>query len=219
MVEKSLAEQIAMQLRRDILRGKLAPGAALKERDHAEEIGVSRTPMREAIRILAKEGLVELRPARSPIVAKPSLKQLTDNIEVLNALELLSAELACTRASDAEIRHICTLQDKLEALYNGGKDRPVRSFEADMNFHIAIVKASANPVLADSHRAILARLWRVRFLSANRHRSRALVIEQHRAIVAGLQARDPDAVRRSLGVHLERLLTNVREDNSDADEI
>ncbi|MEQ9673915.1 MAG: winged helix-turn-helix domain-containing protein, partial [Roseovarius indicus] len=69
MAEGILAEQIANQLRRDILRGKLAPGASIKERDNAAEMGVSRTPMREAIRILAQDGLVILRPARSPIVA------------------------------------------------------------------------------------------------------------------------------------------------------
>ena len=67
MAEHSLPDQIADELRRDILRGRLVPGDAIKERDNATEMGVSRTPLREAVRILAKEGLVDLRPARSPI--------------------------------------------------------------------------------------------------------------------------------------------------------
>ena len=103
LTEASLPEQIAAQLRRDILSGKFPPGSPMKERDNAAEMGVSRTPMREAIRILAKEGLVVLRPARSPIVAQLTLKQISDNIEVLTALELLAADLACQNGSDSQV--------------------------------------------------------------------------------------------------------------------
>lgn len=205
----TLPEQIAAQLRREILRGKLAPGAPIKERDNAAEMGVSRTPMREAIRILAKEGLVQLRPARSPIVAQPSFKQIADHIEVLSALELLSAELACNRASDDQIEEIAALQEQMEALYDDLD--AVDVFEIDMNFHIAIVRASGNKVLTDTHRAILARLWRARFLSARRKRSRDRVLRQHRDIVSGLRARDPDVVRKHLQSHLEHLLVNVQD--------
>ncbi|MDZ4134172.1 MAG: GntR family transcriptional regulator, partial [Paracoccaceae bacterium] len=84
--EHSLAEQIASSLRRDILLGKLAPGALIKERDSSADRGVSRTPLREAIRILASEGLVVLRPSRSPVVANPSLKEIIDDLVVMNTL-------------------------------------------------------------------------------------------------------------------------------------
>ncbi|MDN3722463.1 GntR family transcriptional regulator [Roseibium salinum] len=97
MSEPNLADEIAARLRRDILRGKLPPGSAIKERDNALELGVSRTPMREAIRILAKEGLVILRPSRSPVVARPSFKEISDQVAVLVALEKFSAELACEK--------------------------------------------------------------------------------------------------------------------------
>ena len=109
-----LAEQIANRLRRAILRGALPPGASIKERDNAAELGVSRTPMREAIRILAKEGLVELRPARSPIVALPDLTAVTEQAEVLIALEKLSAELACVHATEDELAELAELVDRIE---------------------------------------------------------------------------------------------------------
>ena len=201
MAEGILAEQIANQLRRDILRGKLAPGASIKERDNAAELGVSRTPMREAIRILAQDGLVILRPARSPIVAQPTLREVEDNIEVLTSLEMLSGELAVERASDDQIREIIETQGRMEQLYD----------ELDMEFHKTIVRAANNRVLAETHGAILARLWRARYLSASRKRSRDRVLQQHNAIATGLADRDVEMVKRHLHSHLEHLVINVRD--------
>lgn len=209
MAETPLPEQIAAQLRRDILRGKLPPGAQVKERDNAADMGVSRTPMREAIRILAKEGLVVLRPSRSPIVAQPSFKEIADHIEVLTALEMLSGELACERASDAQIAEIAAIAARMEELYD--QIDMLDLFEIDMSFHIAIAAASNNAVLAEAHRAILARLWRARFLSASRKRSRDRVLRQHGAIVEGLQKRNPEMVKVNMNSHLEHMLVNVRE--------
>ncbi|MEQ8293257.1 MAG: GntR family transcriptional regulator [Roseovarius sp.] len=209
MAEGILAEQIANQLRRDILRGKLAPGASIKERDNAAEMGVSRTPMREAIRILAQDGLVILRPARSPIVAQPTLREVEDNIEVLTSLEMLSGELAVERASDEQIREIVEAQSRMEQLYD--ELDMVDVFELDMEFHKTIVRAANNRVLAETHGAILARLWRARYLSASRKRSRDRVLEQHNAIATGLCNRDVEMVKRHLHSHLEHLVINVRD--------
>lgn len=215
MVDGTLPEQIANRLRRDILRGQLPPGAPVKERDHAAELGVSRTPMREAIRILAKEGLVQLRPARSPIVAKPSFEEVAHNIEVMAALEVLSVRLACQRASDAEIDGIAEVADRMERDYDA-LDR-VELFELDMRFHRAIARAAGNPVLAETHGALLARLWRVRYLSASRKRSRNRVLRQHADIVTALRARDAVAAQSCVQAHLDHLLINVV-DVFDADE-
>jgi len=208
MPDQTLSDQIAQTLRRQILSGKLAPGDSIKERDNAAEMGVSRTPMREAIRILAKEGLVILRPSRSPIVANPSLQEITDSIEVLACLELKSAQLACERATDEELRQIQAIQQHMEAVYD--TIDPIDVFEIDMGFHLAIARASHNPSMAETHQAYLSRLWRARYLSAIRKRSRERVLSQHRAIVDGLLARDPEQVTRELGSHLEHLAINVR---------
>ncbi|MDU8909822.1 GntR family transcriptional regulator [Aestuariicoccus sp. MJ-SS9] len=213
MADTTLPDQIAARLRRDILRGRLAPGAPVKERDNAAEMGVSRTPMREAIRILAKEGLVELRPARSPVVANPTLKEVTDAITVLVALEELSGRLAVEHATDEEIAGIRRIHEKMAAEFDllDHIDR----FEIDMAFHIAIAKASHNVALARTHGAYLARMWRARFLSARTRRNRDRVLRQHGTIVAGLEARDAEAVSREIGVHLGHLLTHIIEEFRD----
>lgn len=205
----SLPQSIADGLRRDILLGKLLPGSTIKERDNAIELGVSRTPMREAIRILAQEGLVVLRPSRSPVVAQPSLKEAKDDLTVMRALEVLSGELACQHATDKELADIRGLHEYLAA--NQGVLERVDLFEIDMAFHRAIARASHNPSLLETHGAYLARLWRVRFLSASLGRHRAQMIAQHAAILTALEARDADAISAKIDVHLKNLITSMAE--------
>lgn len=198
--ESSLAHNIAANLRRQILLEKLLPGAPIKERDSAADLGVSRTPMREAIRILAQEGLVVLRPSRSPVVADPSLKDVTDDLDVIRALEVLSAELACKNASDAEIEEIRAIHEKLVAEFDTASK--VDLFEIDMAFHQSIARASGNGALAETHGAYLSRLWRARYLSASQRRNRERVVRQHGAIMDALLTRDAARSKREVDSHL-----------------
>lgn len=208
MSEKLLPEQIAKRLRRDILRGKLPPGASIKERDNAAELGVSRTPMREAIRMLSREGLVLLRPSRSPIVADPTWKEVVDNLDVLQALELLSGELACAHASDEQIDKAARVQTRMEELAPTTDE--IDLFEIDMEFHSAIVEASGNAALAETHRAYLARMWRARFLGSRIGRSQQRVFDEHTGIIDGLRARDKRKVKSTIASHLDALRRQIR---------
>lgn len=212
----ALAARIADHLRREILTGALPPGARVKERETARDMGVSRTPMREAVRILAQEGLVELRAARSAVVAAPSLQDIHDNIEVMIALEVLSGQLACTRASEADLGRLRQLHQALTAAHD--KVHPLDLFEIDMAFHKAIAAASGNPVLARTHGDLLARLWRARYLGASQRRNRDRVIDQHARILKALEARDPSATAAAITRHLQNLaehITDVMEREGD----
>lgn len=207
MADHTLADQIADQLRRDILRGKLNPGDPIKERDNAAEMGVSRTPMREAIRILAKEGLVILRPARSPVIAAPSAADIRDHLEVLIALEILSGRLACARASSDDIDAIALIHDELVDGYT--EMDPLDAFELDMRFHRAIAAAAHNAALIHTHTAYLARMWRARFLAAQTRRNRDRVLGHHGEIVTALRARDADAIAHTIETHLSDLMSAI----------
>lgn len=207
MTEEILAAQIANQLRRNILQGKIPPGSTIKERDNAIEMGVSRTPLREAIRILATEGLVELRPARSPIVSTPTIKQIADDVEVLLYVEKLSGELACARASEDEIAGIGSIVADMESRFHTAD--PLDMFETDMGFHSAIAAAAHNVPLAEIHRKFLSRLWRARYLAAMQRRNRERVIEHHTEIVAALRARNAPAIRDAIGNHLDQLRADI----------
>lgn len=203
MSNPTLPQQIANRIRREILTGDLAPGAQIKERDNAAEMGVSRTPMREAIRILAQEGLVTLRPARSPIVAAPTLKEVQDDIAVLRVLELLACELALKNATEAETAQVMALHERMVEISESAD--PVDFFDIDMAFHRAIVAASHNPSLIETHESYLARLWRSRFLSARQRSNRERVLDQHGNIARGLALRDRTMMLRDAVDHLERL--------------
>lgn len=165
--------------------------------------------MREAIRILAKEGLVILRPARSPIVAEPSIKEISDQVEVLLALEKLSAELACKNATEEDLAELERIQEYVDLNFDGSD--PLDMFEVDMSFHSAIARASGNDVIADMHRTLLERLWRARYLAARRRRNRARVVLQHGAILDALKARDRVAALEAIEAHLGHLEHDIRE--------
>lgn len=199
----TLPQQIANRIRRDILTGDLAPGAQIKERDNAAEMGVSRTPMREAIRILAQEGLVILRPARSPIVAAPTLKEVLDDIAVMRVLEMLACELALQNATADEVAQVMALHEKMVEISDTAD--PVDFFDIDMAFHRAIVAASHNPSLIESHDGYLAKLWRSRFLSARQRSNRERVLDQHGNIARGLAQRDRELMLTDAADHLQRL--------------
>lgn len=208
MAEANLPEKIASQLRRNILRGILLPGDSIKERDNASELGVSRTPMREAIRILAKEGLVLLRPSRSPIVAELDYDEVADQAEVLIALEKLSARLACVNATDDELQHIAGIVAHMAAHFDDTD--PLDMFEIDMSFHTAIAQASHNKSLAETHRTYLQRLWHARYLAASQRRNRDRVVSEHGRIVDSLHARDVEAARAAIDNHLWHLAEDIR---------
>lgn len=209
MTDKTLPEKIADKLRRDILQGALSPGEQIKERDHATELDVSRTPMREAIRILSKEGLVILRPSRSPIVADPSFEEISDVVEVLTALELRCGALACKNATDEDIARLQAMQSHMDAVQ--GKIDRIDFFEFDMEFHMAIAAASKNVILAETHSSFVRRLWRARYLSATRKESAARVKRQHTEIMQALSDRDADRMCEKIQAHLDALIENIRD--------
>lgn len=202
---RSLADEAADRLRDLILLERLAPGTPVSERELAEVLGISRTPLKDALRILEAEGLVDYGPTRRPRVADPSIDALRDTITVLGALEGLAGELACTRAGEAELEAIAALAAQMA----DGPDDPLDFFHLDMAFHRAIVEAAHNGPLADTHRQFNARLWRARFLSSRQQDRRANTLAEHGRIVAALGARDPAATSDALRAHLRSAIENV----------
>lgn len=204
---RSLAEEAADRLRELILLERLAPGTPVPERDLAEGLGISRTPLKDALRMLEVEGLIDYGPTRRPRVANPSLDELAANLAVLGALEALAGELACSAATDAEIAEVAGLQAGMRAASDSAA--PLEFFRTDMAFHGAIVAAARNAPLAETHRQYNARLWRARFISSRMRTGRDNTLRQHDEIVAALSARDAVATRRALRQHLATAVSNI----------
>lgn len=205
----SLAEDAAQTLRSMILLEKLPPGISLPERDLSEALGISRTPLREAIRLLAGEGLIQFTAARRPFVANPSLEEINNCLRVQGALEALAGELACINCSDAELREIANTNAAIAEVNTDDGDGKLAGFQADMRFHQAIVQAAGNLPLAETHASYNARLWRVRFLSSQRRAGRDSTRKEHSEIVAALTARDAKRTAQALKAHLKTAETNI----------
>lgn len=204
---RSLAEEAADTLRELILLEQLAPGMAFSERDLAEALGISRTPLKEAIRILESEGLIEYGPTRRPHVADPTIQELEQNLQVLGVLEGLAGELACAMATDAEIEQISAFCDQMTHAPKGID--PLDYFRLDMAFHRAIIMASRNLPLIDTHATYNARLWRARFISSKRRDERDSTLGQHVDIVEALRQRDGPETARQMRRHLKTTVVNI----------
>ena len=204
---RTLADIAADKLREFILVEKLPPGAPIAEREVAAALGISRTPLRAALAILVQDGLVDYSVTRRPRVADPSLAEITQNLEVMGALEALAGELACRHATDAEIEEVLELERQMRE----GESRlaPIEFFRIDMEMHGLIARASHNQALIETHRQYNARLWRARFLSSKRDTGRTKVLDQHATAVRALAARDATATAEVLRAHLASTVGNI----------
>lgn len=204
---RSLSEETADKLRELILLEKLPPGMHIPERDLAEVLGISRTPMREALRILENEGLVDHTPTRRSRVANPSAEELAHSMQVLATLEALAGELACMNASDSQITAIAALNRQM--VEKNDVMNSIDFFKTDMEFHTGIVAASGNTALTDTHAKYNARLWRARFLSSRRKLGRATTLQQHQDITAALQDRNVSGAAHTMREHIETAIENL----------
>ncbi len=204
-----LASQVASTLRDMIVQDKLEPGMRIRERQLSEQLSVSRTPLREAIRILVSEKLVESLPNRGAVVADPDPRRVQELLQVLGALEALGGQLAAEIATDDEISEIRALHFEMLAAYHR-KDK-LTYFKLNQSIHKGIIAASGNDVLVDTHAQLNARLYRIRYISNQRNELWHEAVEEHEKIVAALEARDSDLIKDLLTRHLGRTWVKVQE--------
>ena len=195
-----LHQEVAVRLRQRIVEGQLAPGAKLNERELAQALNVSRTPLREAIKMLAAEGLVELLPNRGAVVAQMSEQDVIDTFEVIAGLEGQSGELAAQRISEAELAEIRALHFEMMAAWTR-RDLPTY-YRINAQIHTLINAAARNPVLAQTWRNVNARLQALRFRSNFDEAKWKRAVKEHERMVELLAARDAAGLRALLIAHL-----------------
>ena len=196
-----LHQEVAVRLRQRIVEGHLAPGAKLNERELSEQLQVSRTPLREAIKMLAAEGLVELLHNRGAAVAQMSEQDVADTFEVIAGLEGQSGELAAQRITEAELAEIRALHYEMLAAYTR-RDLPTY-YRINAQIHTLINAAARNPVLTQTWRTVNARLQSLRFRSNFDEAKWKRAVKEHEQMVEGLAARDAAGMRTLLVTHLE----------------
>ena len=207
ILRRPLHEEATDRLRDLIVQGRLAPGGRLNERLLTAQLGVSRTPLREAFKVLATEGLVELLPNRGAIVSQMDPVRLSETLTVMGALEALAGELACRNATEAQVNEIRALHYEMLAYHARGD--LAGYFKFNQAIHLKIVKYSGNATLYNTYRQLNGNVRRARYM-ANLSKERwDAAVREHEEILAALGARDVTRIRALLSDHLTHKLASV----------
>lgn len=204
-----LHEQVAQRLRQMLVEGRIAPGAKLNERELCEALDVSRTPLREAIKMLAAEGLVELLPNRGAIAVSLGEDDIRHTFEVMAGLESLSGELAAQRITDQELAEIRAMHFEMLAAWT--RRDLSNYYRLNALIHRAINAAAKNPVLCATYDRVNARLHALRFRSNQDEEKWKTAVKEHDQMVDALARRDAKAMRTVLSTHLQNKLDVVLE--------
>lgn len=203
----TLHAQVAHRLRQMLVENRIAPGAKLNERALCETLQVSRTPLREAIKMLAAQGLVELLPNRGAIAVELGEADVVHTFEVMAGLEAQSGELAAQRITAGELAEIKALHYEMLAAWTR---RDLSAYYGlNHRIHRAINAAARNPVLTATYDQVNARLQALRFRSNQDEAKWRCAVDEHEQMVAALAARDGAAMRAVLSRHLAHKLDTV----------
>jgi DNA-binding GntR family transcriptional regulator len=206
LVRRALYEDVAERLRQQIFARELAPGGWIDEQKLSVEYGISRTPLREALKVLAAEGLVTMKPRRGAYVTEMSHDDVTQVCQLLALIEGDAAATVAARAGDAERSRLAELHEQLER-QAGARDA---YFAANEQFHMALLEAAGNRWAAQAVADLRKVMKLDRHHSLFRHGRVAESLAEHRALMRAIEARDADAARRLMQTHLEKGLAAAR---------
>ena len=195
-----LRDLVFNTLRQAILKGELKPGERLMEIQLAEKLGVSRTPIREAIRKLELEGLVLMIPRRGAEVARISPKNLQDTLEVRGALEELATNLACRRISDEELQKLQDAEVHFRQVVSNGTEMQIA--EADEAYHDIIYAASGNDRLVQMINNLREQMYRYRLEYIKDEEQRGTLIQEHEKILEAIRNRDAKTAVTLMRTHI-----------------
>lgn len=204
-----LRDVVFNTLREAILKGDLKPGERLMELQLAAQLGVSRTPIREAIRMLEQEGLAVTVPRKGAEVAKMTLKGMEDVLEIREALDILACQLACVRITEEQL---ALLEEKKKAFEDSLKSGNVREIaETDVAFHDVIYDATNNPKLVNMLNNLREQIYRYRVEYLKKEENYPKLITEHNAIFDALSNHSQDAAIISIREHVKNQAIAVKE--------
>lgn len=204
----SLHDAVTARIRDMIVEGAYPPGSRLPERVLCETLGISRTPLREALKVLASEGLLEIAPNRGARVAGLTAEDVDELFPVMGALEALAGELACARMTETELAEIRALHYQM-VLHHARGERPPY-FDLNQQIHERILEAARNPTLSAAYTNLAGRIRRARYtanISADRW---AQAVAEHEEMLVALAARDGARLAEILKRHLHNKCETVK---------
>ncbi len=195
-----LHDEVAERLRELIRSGELEPKSRVNELELAERFGISRTPLREAIKILATEGLLELLPNRGARVASISNQEIDEMIEVVAGLEAVAADLACQHITDKEVAAIEAMHQRMVAAWK--QQDNAGYFTLNRQIHEAIMTASRNVTLQGIYENLSGRIQRTRYSAHKTPEQWQKAITEHEQMIKLLKTRDAESLARLMREHI-----------------
>ena len=195
-----LRDVVFNTLREAILKGDLKPGERLMELQLASKLGVSRAPIREAIRMLEQEGLAVTTPRKGAEVAKMTLKDMEDVLEIRDALDELAVRIACQKISDEQLKQLEDMKELFEKSTQTGNVKKIA--EADVTFHDVIYEATGNPKLVTLLNNLREQVYRYRVEYIKDPKNYPTLIAEHEAILESLKNRDVKNAVEAMHVHV-----------------
>lgn len=196
-----LRDVVFNTLRQAILTGELKPGERLMEIHLANKLGVSRTPIREAIRKLELEGLVTMIPRRGAEVAQITEKSMNDVLEVRRAMDALCVELACDRITPEELEQLKEACDAFEAAVKTSDVKKIA--QADVALHDIIVRATGNQRLIQLVNNLSEQMYRYRFEYIKDSSQHERLVEEHRIIYQSIVRKDKETASQAAKTHID----------------
>ncbi len=195
-----LRDVVFHTLREAILKGELKPGERLMELQLASKLGVSRTPIREAIRMLELEGLAVTVPRKGAEVAKMTEKDMEDVLQIRRALDELAVGLACDNMNEEKLEQLYKALVRFEESTKSGDVKQIA--QTDVEFHDVIYQAADNPKLVNMLNNLREQMYRYRVEYLKNHKVYPRLIEEHEKIYEGLRRKDKETVVEIVGYHV-----------------
>jgi DNA-binding GntR family transcriptional regulator len=205
----SLHLEVTSRLRNLIVESQIKPGERVPELEISRDLGVSRTPIREALKVLASEGLVELLPLRGAVVKNFSSKDAADMLEVMGLLESFAAQKAC-KTDQHRIDQVLAMNEKMKVLYAKGK-RP-EYFDLNQKIHDTLVEMADNESLTMLHSTLSKRMRSLRYSGNNTPENWRGALEDHEEIAQALASRDVKKMKRAVNDHFANTIRRVVKD-------
>ena len=204
-----LRDVVFNTLREAILKGELRPGERLMEIQLANKLGVSRTPIREAIHMLEQEGLVVTMPRKGAEVAKMTLKDMEDVLEIRAALDELASHVACQRITEEQLSRLKDRKQDFEHSLRSGDVKLIA--EADVRFHDVIYEATGNPKLINLLSNLREQIYRYRVEYLKNTDNYPVLIKEHEAVYQSLADRNEEQATLAIREHVANQAYAVKE--------
>ncbi len=216
IARRSLHDELVDLLHEMLLAGELRPGEKVNEQALCARFGVSRTPLREALKVLASGGLITLSPNRGASVVRITPEEIDELFPIMGALEGLAGELACARITDAQVAEIRRMHDAMVEHYELGES--ARYLKLNRAIHEAIFAAAGNAELTALYHTLMIRTHSVRFIAKKSPHRWKEAVDDHVEIMDALEKRDGPRLSALLNLHLRHKAGMVHESLMDGAE-